>query len=262
MNKIQNRSSRFVLLETERTAGFTLIELLVVIAIIAILVALLLPALSGAKERARRAVCMNNLRQSGLALTVYADEFERYPHQRRPDGQAFQPGQTVVSYIPHLMATEWDEVIRSINSGYQTNLAVPLGNAANVLACPNWGSPARRTGIPTDGSAYVFEPGYFYLGGGAGSWSLANPAYSPISPTAGDPDWALMSDRVWQVNVSSGKFEENSHKASGGAPAGSNHLFNDQHVEWVAWNGGRGLGANAYWSSQERFYWSRRAGQP
>jgi prepilin-type N-terminal cleavage/methylation domain-containing protein/prepilin-type processing-associated H-X9-DG protein len=59
--------------------GFTLIELLVVIAIIAVLIALLLPAVQAAREAARRAQCVNNLKQIGLALHNYVDVFETVP---------------------------------------------------------------------------------------------------------------------------------------------------------------------------------------
>ncbi|GEM_PF-621475 len=66
----------------ERENGFTLVEILVVIAILAMLAGLLLPALSGARERARRTTCMNNLKQFSAAFEMYAEDFyERFPDQ-------------------------------------------------------------------------------------------------------------------------------------------------------------------------------------
>jgi prepilin-type N-terminal cleavage/methylation domain-containing protein len=62
-------------MSTNRKCGFTLIELLLVVAVIAILAALLFPTLGAAKSRARRTICINNLRQINSAARMYADDF-------------------------------------------------------------------------------------------------------------------------------------------------------------------------------------------
>ena len=69
-------------LATKRSA-FTLIELLVVIAVIALLMAVLLPSLRAARERAKRTVCAANLQQIGRGIMAYGMDYDRLPFQKK-----------------------------------------------------------------------------------------------------------------------------------------------------------------------------------
>jgi len=113
------------ILHTAHRSGFTLIELLVVVAIITILAAMLLPALSKAREKARQAVCMSNLKQVGLAMLMYVQDWDEYFPNVHPGTYSGAGGYPITGELPPTFTIEWWQYLLPYQSDIQESMYCP-----------------------------------------------------------------------------------------------------------------------------------------
>ena len=137
---------------------FTLIELLVVIAIIAILAAMLLPALSAARERARAASCISNLKNIGLACTMYAD-----------DNKGYNPPVFDGEVTAGCGNTRWSWKRFLVEGGY---LPKPGKGKMGILVCPSATVPA----FTAEGEDCQYSYGMWRIGAWTSSWMFTTDA--------------------------------------------------------------------------------------
>ena len=235
--------------------GFTLIELLVVIAIIAILAAMLLPALAKAKAKAYQIQCTSNLKQWGLAINMYAGDF----NNSFPENDI--NGAKDMAYVNTLWnSTFYPQYLFKNNPGSTTT---GVRSANDVLYCPTdtghrqyeeannipnligYSTLPYRTGA-------AGQPGITYLYPQVINWFSRKSLSGPYSRAP------IMMDKIQEVvGGANGSWTDNlgglvpssNHAGTGGLPTGGNFLFEDGHVEWMNFKWG-GVGRGATVASQ------------
>lgn len=215
-----------------RRKQFTLIELLVVIAIIAILAAMLLPALSRSRETSRRSVCMSNLHEISLGLFQYAGD---------NDGMLVSPGDGLRVYC-----IVWEQAVALGDYGLPVHETADE-NSGTLYNCPSATKPPRGfRSWPTEDLFLMDKYALFsYLETQPAAFNPSAIGKSPVRLS--DGNLPLMADNVmqWPVDGIYGSNHTHAHTEFLPAtsytrlqplPDGFNQLWTDGHVAWYGAN--------------------------
>jgi len=243
--------------------AFTLIELLVVIAIIAILAAILFPVFAQARAKARNAQCQSNLKQIGLAVAMYADDYDGAIIPQRapaPKNQVYAWMQLAQPYVKNKQVFICPEA-PELSKFTQDDTSVESGYGMNRV---HWFGDDKPGGSPPD------PPTMDYLSGGGkrGVVTLAEVQVPAQSIFATDHDgqevlWTHGSDqhgfvralqpdgKPYPGNTKDDNARKEQFKAAARHNGGCNYVFMDGHVKWYSPDQVKCTNTKCWWSEED-----------